>query len=334
MNEPPEVMKSLSLLFALATMQAVAQTDTLRTDTVQADGEQRHSLYLGYSPGQGAGVRVDDGDPKTEQDTIRIELKRKLLTILVTPKDSMLVGDTLQEHIDALERERRNKFTYWSGLDIGLNNWVGADGSGDLGPDADFMQLDAARSRFFAINFMEQKIEFGSHHAGLLLGLGLEWRNYLLTNNVALGYDNDSTYAVKVDEPAYKKNKLRQAGLRVPVLLEFNTKKAPIPTADELRTGRVEDYDRKGNFHIAFGVIGTWHFETMYKTKYSQDGESMKDRSNGSYNLRPLSAMATVRIGYGGLNLFAEYGLTSLFEEGKGPELTPVNVGLTLIGFN
>ncbi|MBL8000552.1 MAG: hypothetical protein JNL05_01205 [Flavobacteriales bacterium] len=329
-------MKSLSLLFALATMQAVAQTDTLRTDTAQAGGEQRHSLYLGYSPGQGAGVRVDDGDPKTEQDTIRIELKRKLLTILVTPKDSMLVGDTLQEHIDALERERRNKFTYWSGLDIGLNNWVGADGSGDLGPDADFMQLDAARSRFFAINFMEQKIEFGSHRAGLLTGLGLEWTSYHLQNNVLLAYNADSVYGLEVDKPQYSKNKLRQTGIRLPLLFEFNTKRAPLPTtAAEVRAlEKAGGYSRKGNFHFAVGVVGTWYFDTMYKVKYTEYGDKQKDRSGGEYHLLPYRAAATVRMGWGGWNFFGEYALTPLFSDGKGPELTPFNVGLTLVGFN
>jgi hypothetical protein len=34
------------------------------------------------------------------------------------------------------------------------------------------------------------------------------------------------------------------------------------------------------------------------------------------------------------LNLFAEYSLTPLFNDDKGPELTPLTVGLTLIGFN
>lgn len=323
-----------TLVIALLTLPLVS---TAQNDTIPSGRE--HAIEMGVVPGQGLKAQVVplDSGKRVETngyDTIRLEMKRKIITILTEPRTDITLEDSINDRLKELRRQRRNKFTYWSGIDVGLNSYVGPDGSMELDSASEFMELETWGSRFVSINFMEQKIEFGSHHAGLLLGLGLEWRNYLLTNNVALGYDNDSTYAVKVDEPAYKKNKLRQAGLRVPVLLEFNTKKAPIPTADELRTGRVEDYDRKGNFHIAFGVIGTWHFETMYKTKYSQDGESMKDRSNGSYNLRPLSAMATVRIGYGGLNLFAEYGLTSLFEEGKGPELTPVNVGLTLIGFN
>jgi hypothetical protein len=328
-------MRALHLLVGLLACTAglMAQPDTLRTDSAASVPQQ--SVWLGFAPGKGAGVHIDDGDDVPDQDTIRIELKRKLLTILVTPKDSLLVGDTLQDHIDELERERRNKFTYWAGLDIGLNNWLGPDGSGDLDADAEFMQLDAARSRFFAINFMEQKIEFGSHRAGLLTGLGLEWTSYHLQNNVLLAYDADSVYGIAVDEPQYSKNKLRQTGIRLPLLFEFNTKRAPLPTtAAEVRALEKVGYTRKGNFHIAVGVVGTWYFETMYKQKYTQFGDRQKDRSNGDYHLLPYRAAATVRLGWGGWNFFGEYALTPLFSNGKGPELTPFNVGLTLVGFN
>jgi len=39
-------------------------------------------------------------------------------------------------------------------------------------------------------------------------------------------------------------------------------------------------------------------------------------------------------VGDGALTLFAEYSLTPLFREGQGPDLTPVTVGITLVGFN
>ena len=42
---------------------------------------------------------------------------------------------------------------------------------------------------------------------------------------------------------------------------------------------------------------------------------------------------ATVRGGVGWFNLFATYSLTPLFESGRGPELYPFTVGVTLLGF-
>lgn len=328
-------MRTLTLFLLALPLFVAAQTEP---DTARTPGGE-HSLEIGFAPGKGFGARVESTDSarraeENGRDTIRIELKRKIVTILTEPRTDITQEDSINDRLKDLRRQRRNLFTHWSGLDLGLNNYLTADGGFDLDSADGFMELEIGRSRFVSLNFMEQKIEFGSHHVGLLTGLGVEWRNYLLARNVALGYNSDSTYAVEVTEPAYKKNKLRLTGLRMPLLLEFNTKRAPMPTPEEIRTGRCTDFSRKGNFHIAMGVIGTWWFDTMYKTKYRMDGETKKDRNGGSHNLEPLSAMATVRIGYGSLNLFAEYGLTPLFKNGRGPELTPVNIGLTLIGFN
>lgn len=323
-------MKPLTTLVLLFPLPAIAQNDTIPT----LENDDQHALTISTSgiaiTETGDSAAINDG-----YDTLRLELKRKIVTILTEPRqDTISTEEQVGEKLKELRRERRNTFTYWSGLDLGLNNWVNADGSFELDSAESFMELETGGSRFVAINFMEQKIEFGSHHAGLLTGLGLEWCNYLLANNVALGYDNDSTYAVEVNEPHYKKNKLRQTGLRMPLMLEFNTKRAPLPAREEVLAGTGVSYDRKHNVHVAMGVIGSWYFDTMYKQKYSQDGETVKQRSGGSYNLLPYRLAASVRIGYGGLNLFAEYALTPLFEAGTAPELTPVNVGLTLVGFN
>lgn len=323
-------MKPLTTLVLLLPMPAIAQTDTIPA----LQNNDQHALTISTSgiaiTEMGDSAEIDDG-----YDTLRLELKHKILTILTEPRhDTISTEEQVDEKLKELRRERRNAFTYWSGLDLGLNNWVNAEGGFELDSAESFMELETGGSRFVAINFMEQKIEFGSHHAGLLTGLGLEWCNYRLTNNVALGYDSDSTYAVQVDEPHYKKNKLRQTGLRMPLMLEFNTKRAPLPSSAEIAGGTSMTYDRRHNVHVAVGVIGSWYFDTMYKQKFSQEGETVKQRSGGSYNLLPYRLAASVRIGYGGLNLFAEYALTPLFEDGTGPELTPVNVGLTLIGFN
>jgi hypothetical protein len=226
-------------------------------------------------------------------------------------------------------------FTYWRGLDLGVNTLLGPDDDADLSGDAEFMQINNARSRFFAINFYETKLEFGSHHAGLMSGLGLEFTSYHLQNNVLVRYDADSVYALEVERPEFRKNKMRQIGLRAPVMLEFNTKRARIPSAEEVRAGRGGGFSRRGNVHLAAGVVGSWYFDTMYKQKYrGETGRIKKDSDTGDYHLLPYRLAASVRFGYGALNLFAEYALTPLFREGKGPELTPFNVGLTIIGFN
>jgi hypothetical protein len=322
-------------LTLLVPMAAIAQTDTTRTQ------EDAHSVELKMSSKEGltAGVHPTDTTDNDGADTLTFSTRRKTYTIITRRR---LDDDTTTFSIDddeqALRRQRRNLFTYWSGLDLGLNNLLSPDGTLDRDTNTRFMELNMSRSRFFAINFMEQKIEFGSHHAGLMTGLGIEFTSYHLENNKRLMYNRDSTWAVDAEPLNFTKNKLRQIGLRVPLMLEFNTGRAEIVRKTgkngEGKTWTEEEMTRKNNFHIAAGVIGSLYFDTMYKVKYEQDGETKKDRSGASYNLLPYRLAASVRLGWNSLNLFAEYSLTDLFKKDRGPELTPVNIGITLIGFN
>ena len=329
-------LRNLLAIATLLPLATVAQTDTTRLDTARERGLENHRLELGLSSKQGPYAQVKDNDADGN-DTIRIELKHRVLRIISTKKvSSILSADSLTDVIADARRERRNLFTYWSGIDVGINSFITSDGRLGDGPNAGPMLLNNLRSRWMSINFMEQKYEFGSHHAGFFWGLGLEFTGYHLSENTTLGYTGDSTYAMAVENPQFTKNKLRQIGLRLPLMFEFNTKKAPLPSTPEDWKAFHEKngYDRKGNFHFAAGVVGSWYFDTMYKQKFREGGENRKVRDNGSYNLLPYRVSARAQIGIGGLNLFAEYGLTPLFEKGTAQEVVPVMIGITLLGIN
>ena len=333
-------MKNLVLFAAVAltSLQAAAQTDTTRTDTSRTKVHQ-HNLELKAGT-QGMHLQVkDQADPDNAdgKDTIRLELRHKIIRIISTPRlADVLSADSLSEDLNDARRERRNTFTYWSGIELGINTFIASDGRIGDGPKAGPFLLDNLRSRWVAINFMEEKYEFGSHHAGFFWGLGLEFTGYHLSENVRLNYNGDSTWAVPSTEVQFTKNKLRQIGLRLPLMFEFNTKRAPLPSthAEWVEFHKRTGFDRKGNFHIAAGVVGSWYFDNMYKQKFEQGGEMKKIRDNGDYNLLPYRLAARAQIGIGSLNLFAEYGLTPLFKEGTAPKLTPLTIGLTLVGFN
>jgi hypothetical protein len=329
-------MRTLNL-FVLACylpLNVLSQTDTTRADSVVERGLEGHRLELGFSGDKGAFAQVKDNDDDGN-DTIRIEMKRKLIRIITTKRTDVPTGDSLAERLAKARRERRNVFTYWSGVDVGINTFITRDGRFGDGPKAGPLLLNNSRSRWVSINFLEQKYEFGSHHVGLFWGLGLEFTGYHLSENVRLAYNGDSTYAVPTEAPEFTKNKLRQIGVRAPLMFEFNTKRAPLPSdAEGWKKYNDGHYTNKGNFHFAAGVVGSWYFSTTYKQKYRESGENKKVRDHGSYNLLPYRVAARAQIGLGGLNLFAEYGLTPLFEKGTAPELIPLIVGLTLVGFN
>lgn len=340
-------MKLLDLItiLLLAPATAIAQTDTLRIEPdtakspsalgTEVGGPSGKALVLDWDKQDGVVLDIlNDGDSTSTQKPIVISTKHKVFRIYTTDRDSANAPIDVEQRLKEARTARRNMFTYWSGLDIGVNTLLGPDNDADLGVGAEFMTIDNARSRFLSINFMERKVPFGTHHMGLLTGLGLEFNNYHLKNNVLLAYTADSIYAVTLDSPELRKNKLRQIGLRVPLMLEFNTKRAPLPVMDEILAGKVKGYSTKGNFHLAAGVVGSWYFDTLYKQKFMLDGQRRKESDKGDHLLLPYRAAASVRVGYGSFNLIAEYALTPLFREGKGPELTPFNIGITLIGFN
>lgn len=329
-------MRTLLTSFALA---AFLFTNA-QTDSTGLSGYNL-SLSMG-SGGARAGVFPDDSTQK--KGPLTINTKRKKITITSEDRDWISQADSVADVLKELRKERRNQFTYWSGIDVGLNALLGPDGSGDFPKEYDFLQLDQGRSRFVSINFMEQKIEFGSHHFGLLTGLGWEFANYRFKENSIIDFRGDTITATRLDSPQFIKSKLRQSGFRVPLMLEFNTKRAKMPTESDIiaaatdtvggKKPRSFDFDNKKNFHLAVGVVGTWYYDSMYKQKYRMDGEVRKDTDKGEHQLLPYRLAASARIGYGSLNLFAEYALTPLFKKNVMPELTPFNVGLTIMGFN
>ena len=330
-------MRSTALMMVLlAPLAVMAQQDTLQSARPDSASRSNHSVYLGIGRnGLEGGIIRTDSVPTAQGDTLRINTKRKSYVIITAPRTCTDSTELLEERLKSLRRERRNTFTYWAGLEYGVSTFLTTDGRFGDGPKSGPLQLNNARSRFFAINFMERKVEFGSHHAGLFTGLGFEFLNYKLSDNVTLGANGDSTYAVPMELPVLNKNKLRQIGLRVPLMLEFNTARAKLPAdVAELAAAKGSwGFSRKNNFHLSAGVVGTWYFDTMYKQKYKEGGNNMKNRSKDDFNLLPYRLAARAQVGFGSVNLFAEYALTPMFEKGTAPEMNAVNFGITLVGF-
>ncbi|MCZ8285345.1 MAG: hypothetical protein O9353_07790, partial [Bacteroidia bacterium] len=63
------------------------------------------------------------------------------------------------------------------------------------------------------------------------------------------------------------------------------------------------------------------------------DGLDLKLVRKDSYNMNPFRLNAHASVGYRNFTLYADYALTPLFENGKGPELYPFTFGVKLISF-
>jgi len=88
--------------------------------------------------------------------------------------------------------------------------------------------------------------------------------------------------------------------------------------------------DPDKSFHLSVGAIVNYRIGSRVKQKYVQQDRNQKDINRGHYHLNPFLLDASARIGVGDFTVFANYGLNSLFESGKGPDYTPFSAGLSL----
>lgn len=172
-----------------------------------------------------------------------------------------------------------------------------------------------AGSRSFDAAVMYDK-PLGTSPISLALGLGFSAQNIStnaqfmkdsLTGNTSLVPYADSIYS------DIKRNKVSMSYLTIPFELRFRSKP--------------DKAYRRWNVAAGFklGLLVQSH------SKY--EDSRVKTKSYPVDNLNLLSYGPTFRFGYGQISLYGYYSLSNVFENGKGPWVTPFNFGLVLAPF-
>jgi len=255
-------------------------------------------------------------------DTTRIKIGNKGIEIIeeADGKTRINVQD-LSDKKDSSPKKKPRFNGHWTGLELGLNNFVNSDFSSSLDPSLNFMDLNTNRSLNVNLNLIDYDIGFGTDKAGLVTGIGFEFSNYFFDGNNTIHKDENGQIVEFVpsflSEPGSTmiKSKLATTYLTVPLLVEFQ-----IPAG-------------KKRVHLSGGIIGGAKIGSGTKIVYKEDGNRRKDKVKDDFNLSSLRYGITFRAGYRSLNLFANYYPVPLFEKGKGPELYPYSVGLRLLSF-
>lgn len=257
------------------------------------------------------------------KDTTRIKIGNKGIEI-IEGKDGNTridVKDLKTENTKPADK-KENKFKgNWSGIELGLNNFVNSSFSSNLDPSLIFMDLNTNRSLNLNINFLQYDIGLGTNKAGFVTGMGVELSNYFFDGNNNIRKDENGQIVEYL--PAYLiepsasiiKSKLATTYLTVPLLLEFQ-----IPAG-------------KNRIHISGGLIGGAKIGSSTKIVYKDRGNRQKEKAKDDFNLSAIRFGYTVRAGYRNLKIFANYYPVSVFEKGKGPELYPYSIGLKLLSF-
>ena len=208
------------------------------------------------------------------------------------------------------KKDKSGKFEgHWEGLELGFNGFDQADYSAYAAKD--FMSLNQGKSTEIDLNFYELNIGLAKSYVGLVSGMGLSFNNYRFENPFTIEKSLTRTEAVPLVYDNLSKSKLAVSYLNIPVLLEFQ-----IPVNNN-----------EGRLYINAGIIGGVKIGSHTKVKYGDT----KDKDHSGFNLNAFKYEATARIGYKDIGLFAKYSLTPLFQDDKGPVLTPFTIGISFL---
>jgi len=289
-------------------------------------------------------IRVETND---YGDTTKVKVAGIYVEVIDEDSTQVTIGNrrlTVSEdgNVKWCKVKRRKFNGHWAGVEIGINGYLTKDFDMNFRPEDEYLDLRMEKGIQVNLNLYEQNIALSKNQEwGMLTGIGLQWNNYRFRRPTSL--NPDSSYLIGyIDEGiSVRKSKLAIAYLQVPVLFEWQN----------------QALKKRNSFHISLGVIlgvRLWSWQKKYYdelnkeytlTQYNPSAGQYDDvwtRKSPNYNkthtyddyhLQPFKADASVRIGWGFINLFATYNLVPMFRKDKGPELHQFAAGITLLGW-
>ena len=261
----------------------------------------------------GRGTKVKVGNDKGVEvitddwgDTTRIRVGRRTFDV---------VDDWNGTHVNVTKEPREKRWggsfnPHWAGLEVGMNMFSSTDYSMYNGDE--FFDIIPGKSLTWNLNFAEWAFKNERNNFALVTGLGFSFSDYRFDQKITIEKQDGGGMIVPVplDElNNFNKSKLTMTYLTAPLMLEVKT---------PLRMGN-------SRLYLAGGIIGGLHIGSH--TKYKYDGN--KEKVRGNFNLTQFKWDLTGRIGLGDFCVFANYSLTPLFKDGKGPELYPFMIGIS-----
>jgi hypothetical protein len=196
---------------------------------------------------------------------------------------------------------------------LGLNSYMNADGKFPSEP-GDLNALSTWGSWHWGLN-VGKKTRIGANGPlHIKYGIEYSWKNYNLSQNAILVKSADSVSFVKNDTYNYEKNNINTMWLNVPVLLQL----------DWSKNRAIEN-----GFNIAVGGYAGLRVGSNTKVKYTNElGDKVKMVNKGNFYMNDVQYGLMAQVGLKFVNLYARYDLSSMFSEGKGPELNGLMFGI------
>ncbi len=257
-----------------------------------------------------------------DPDTSKVRIGNKKYTIIVDDDKEIRIITDEDVTIDApvvkhkVHKKKKHKMNgTWDGFEFGIANFVNSDYAMEMPAGADFLTPKMPNSWTLNFNFAEKSLGLIYNYVGVVTGLGFEYTRYMLENDVKLAEVDDMIVGQPVDMDL-DKNRFSMTYLNVPLLAEF----------------QVPVYGERNRVRVSGGVIGGVRLGSRQVQKFMDNGEKQKIKAKDPYGLRTFRYGFTARVGYGDFALFANYYPQPLFEDGMGPDIYPVTVGIHIGG--
>lgn len=215
-------------------------------------------------------------------------------------------------------------------FDIGINNWL----SNGKFPSESNEQYTVRPwgSWYFAVNSVQQTQLKGRLY--IEWGPGISWYNFKFEDDRTI-IRNDNGITTFTSDPdlerSYKKSKLTVTNVNfmaVPMIQFGKSKRKRYSSVNSWRSlPNVRIGGSDGGFRIGLGGYAGFRLGSRSKVKFSG---GKKDKDRGSFNIQTLRYGTRLQMGYKGTDIFINYDLNELFNEGRGPELNAFSFGIIL----
>jgi hypothetical protein len=154
-------------------------------------------------------------------------------------------------------------------------------------------------------------------------GGGIAWYNFKFQDSRTLVTKGPDAVVFSQDarDLSFEKSKLTATylGLHLVPLLDFGR-----------NYHKPHPFEMRGkSFRMGAGPYAGYRIDSYTKQMYKEDGDKEKDHNHDNFYLSNLRYGIRAQVGFRATDLFFQYDLNGLFNEGRGPELNALSFGIT-----
>lgn len=249
-----------------------------------------------------------DTTVKSQQDTTE---KRKYKFSVQFGNDER--NNSRRSNRDTIRRQDETKGRFMGGftftrIDLGLSKLID-DGSFSLSPTNDFLDYEATRTSTVSFDVLQFGYRFNQNFKVYVAG-GFDWTLIRLKKDITL-LNEPQELSYLQEDIHFDKNRFSSSYVHIPLNFELRSK----------------ENDNGKRFYFVFGPeVG---FLLNGKIKQISD-ERGKQKVKDDYHFQPFRYGGTVRLGYGGIGIFAKYYMNDMFDSPAQKDLRNMSFGLTL----